>query len=393
MNATTVVSVSPHLRDIDSTARVMWSVFAALVPALAAPRTCSAGARCSCRPSPSACLVGAEVLSQLVFKREIAASDGSAAVTGLLLAFTCPPQTPLWMVGLGAFVAIFLVKQLFGGVGYNIFNPALAARAVMLASFPLAMTSWAAPVRSFAAFGGVDATAAASALGIMKEAAIAGTPAVMPYGYLDLLLGNVPGSLGETCKVALLLGAAFLFVRKIIDWRIPLTFLGSVALLSWIVGRDPLFELLSGGLILGAFFMATDYVTSPTTKNGRIIFGLGVRADHVPHPQLRRVSRGRVLRHPVHERVLAPDRILPAAPALRHRPRAQGGCAMKDVLKIAGILFLVCGLAAGSLSFVNAATKDRIAAFAKEEKIAALKKIFPAAEHSPSGPPRRRGPR
>jgi len=97
----------------------------------------------------------------------------------------------------------------------------------------------------------------------------------MPYGYLDLLLGNIPGSLGETCKIALLLGAAFLFVRKIIDWRIPVTFLGSVALLSLIVGRDPLFELLSGGLILGAFFMATDYVTSPTTNNGRLIFGLG----------------------------------------------------------------------------------------------------------------------
>ena len=274
MSATTVVSVSPHLRDRDDTARVMWTVFVALVPALAAATYLFGWRALLLAAVAVAVSVATEVLSQLVFKREVSVSDGSAAVTGLLLAFTCPPQTPLWMVALGAFAAIFIVKQLFGGVGYNIFNPALAARALMLASFPVAMTLWAAPVRSLA-FGGVDATAAASALGIVKEAAKSGTAAAMPYGYLDLLLGNIPGSLGETCKIALLLGAAFLFVRKIIDWRIPVTFLGSVALLSWIVGRDPLFELLSGGLILGAFFMATDYVTSPTTNNGRLIFGLG----------------------------------------------------------------------------------------------------------------------
>lgn len=273
MSATTVVSVSPHLRDIDNTPRVMWSVFIALVPALAAA-TYLFGLRALLVSAVAVGVsVGVEVLSQLVFKREISVSDGSAAVTGLLLAFTCPPETPLWMVGLGAVVAIFLVKQLFGGVGYNIFNPALTARAVMLASFPVVMTSWSAPVRSF--LGGFDATAGASALGIVKEAARAGTTAAMPYGYLDLLVGSVPGSLGETCKIALLLGAAFLFLRKILDWKIPVTFLGSVALLSWIVGRDPLFELLSGGLILGAFFMATDYVTSPTTANGRLVFGLG----------------------------------------------------------------------------------------------------------------------
>jgi electron transport complex protein RnfD len=278
MSATTVVSVSPHLRDRDSTAKVMWGVCIALVPALAASTYLFGWRALLLTAVAVAVSVGTEVLSELIFKREITVSDGSAAVTGVLLAFTCPPQTPLWIVALGAFVAIFLVKQLFGGVGYNIFNPALTARAVMLASFPVVMTSWSAPVRSLASFGGADATTAASALGLVKEAVKAGTTAAMPFGYLDLLLGNVPGSLGETCKVALLLGAAFLFVRKILDWKIPITFLGSVALLSWIVGRNPLFELLSGGLILGAFFMATDYVTSPTTANGRIIFGLGCGA-------------------------------------------------------------------------------------------------------------------
>lgn len=272
MSVTTVVSVSPHLRDRDNTAKVMWGVFGSLVPALAAA-TYLFGWRTLLLSAVSVAVsIGVEALSQLVFKREITVSDGSAAVTGLLLAFTCPPQTPVWMMALGAFVAIFLVKQLFGGVGHNIFNPALTARAILLASFPVVMTSWSAPVRSVLA--SVDATAAASALGIVKEAAKAGAPAV-PFGYLDLLLGDVPGSLGETCKVALFVGAAFLFIRKILDWKIPVTFLGSVALLSWIVGRDPLFELLSGGLILGAFFMATDYVTSPTTTWGRVVFGLG----------------------------------------------------------------------------------------------------------------------
>jgi electron transport complex protein RnfD len=216
--------------------------------------------------------IATEVLSQLVFKREITVRDGSAVVTGILLAFTLPVHTPLWMVAAGAFVAIFLVKQLFGGIGHNIFNPALAARAVLLSSFPVAMTAWSTPVLSL---GRADATAAASVLGMVKEAAKAGTSAALPYGYLDLLLGAVPGSLGETCKAALLLGAAFLMIRRIIDWRIPVTFLGSVALLSFIVGKDPLFAVLSGGLILGAFFMATDYVTAPTTLNGRLIFGLG----------------------------------------------------------------------------------------------------------------------
>jgi electron transport complex protein RnfD len=251
----------------------MWAVFASLVPALAAATYLFGWCALLLAAVSVAVSVATEVLSELVFKREITISDGSAAVTGLLLAFTCPPQTPVWMMAIGAFVAIFLVKQLFGGVGHNIFNPALASRAILLASFPVVMTSWSAPVRS--PLGGTDVTAAASALGIVKEAAKAGTPAVTPFGYLDLLLGNVPGSLGETCKVALLLGAAFLFIRRILDWRIPVSFLASMALLSLVAGRDPLFELLSGGLVLGAFFMATDYVTSPTTANGRLIFGLG----------------------------------------------------------------------------------------------------------------------
>jgi electron transport complex protein RnfD len=267
-----IVSVSPHLRDRENTAKVMWSVCIALLPsALAAVYIFGWQAALVMGVSVAVSLA-AEVLSQLVFKREITVGDGSAVVTGLLLAFTLPPQTPLWMVGIGGFIAVFLVKQLFGGLGYNIFNPALTARAILLSSFPVALTAWAKPVLSL---GSVDAVSAASALGIVKEAARSGVEARMPYGYMDLLLGSVPGSLGETCKIALLVGAAYLMIRGIVNWRIPVTFIGTVALLSFIVGRDPLFEILSGGLILGAFFMATDYVTSPTTGNGRLIFGAG----------------------------------------------------------------------------------------------------------------------
>jgi Na+-translocating ferredoxin:NAD+ oxidoreductase subunit D len=272
MAATFIVSVSPHLRAPENTARVMRAVSVSLVPAALASIYIFGWRALAVIAVSVVVSVLTELLSQLVFKRDITVRDGSAVVTGVLLAFTLPVQTPLWMVAAGAFVAIFLVKQLFGGIGHNIFNPALAARAVLLSSFPVAMTAWSTPALSL---GRVDATAAASALGMVKEAAKAGTAIGMPYGYLDLLLGNVPGSLGEVCKAALLLGGAFLLIRRIIDWRIPVTFLGSVALLSFIVGKDPLFAVLSGGLLLGAFFMATDYVTAPTTPNGRLIFGLG----------------------------------------------------------------------------------------------------------------------
>jgi electron transport complex protein RnfD len=275
MESKLVVSVSPHLRVRENAAKVMWEVNLALLPAvIAAVYLFGWRAAAVIGVSVSVSLV-TEVLSQLVFKRKLTVTDGSAVITGVLLAFTLPPQTPLWMVGIGAFLAVFLVKQLFGGLGFNVFNPALAARAILLSSFPVAMTAWAMPVLSF---GGADAVSAASALGVLKEAARSGVSAQMPYGYIDLLLGNVPGSLGETCKIALLAGAAYLLIRGIVNWRIPLTFLATVALLSFIVGKDPLFEVLSGGLILGAFFMATEYVTSPTTPNGRLIFGLGCGA-------------------------------------------------------------------------------------------------------------------
>ncbi len=163
------------------------------------------------------------------------------------------------MAAIGAIFAVVIVKCLFGGLGYNIFNPALAARAALLASFPVAMTLW---VRPF------DAISSATPLYLAKYGM------ALP-NYLDLFLGNRAGSLGETSALAILIGAAILFWKKIIDWPAPTAFIGSVAILTFLLGKDPLFYTLSGGLLLGAFFMATDYVTAPVTTKGRFIFGLG----------------------------------------------------------------------------------------------------------------------
>jgi len=265
------VTVSPHIRSRLDTGKVMRLVCLSLLPAAVAsvyifgPRALAV-----ILVSVVTCIL-TELLCNVIFRREITVADGSAAVTGILLAFTLPSAMPLWMVAIGGILAIFVVKQLFGGLGYNIFNPALAARAILLSSWPVAMTTWVKPVNSFTA---VDVVTSASPLGVLKEAPQAAVAGPV-YGYVDLLVGTVPGSLGETCKIALLLGAVLLFAFRIIDWRIPFAFIGTVALLSIPLGRDPLAAVLSGGLILGAFFMATDMVTSPTTKGGRLLFGLG----------------------------------------------------------------------------------------------------------------------
>jgi electron transport complex protein RnfD len=269
-----VVSTSPHIRGRLDTGAAMRLVCLSLAPAaLASVYIFGLSSLLVTVASVVTCML-TELACNLVLRKEITVTDGSAAVTGILFAFTLPPTTPLWMVVIGGVLAIFVVKELFGGLGYNIFNPALAARAILLSSWPVTVTTWVKPVKSFLA---VDAVTAASPLGILREAQ-AGRAADSAYGYLDLFVGTVPGSLGETCKVALLLGAILLFAFKVMDWRIPFTFIGTVAVLSLLLGRDPLAAVLSGGLILGAFFMATDPVTSPTTKGGRLLFGAGCGA-------------------------------------------------------------------------------------------------------------------
>jgi len=278
MPETFTVSASPHVKDPLDTSKVMGIVCLSLLPtAIASVYLFGLNSLFVIVSSVIACEL-TELGCNLLFKKPLTIMDGSAAVTGMLLAFVLPPTTPYWMVIIGGVLAIFVVKQLFGGLGYNIFNPALTARAILLASWPAAMTTWVKPVKSFFA---VDTVTSASVLGVLKEAQRSGgvSEAVTSvsegvYSYLDLFLGTVPGSLGETCKITLLIGAAILLNAKIIDWRIPCTYIGTVAVLSPFFGRDALAAVLSGGLILGAFFMATDWVTTPTTKGGKLLFGV-----------------------------------------------------------------------------------------------------------------------
>jgi electron transport complex protein RnfD len=204
--------------------------------------------------------VAAEALCQRLAKRPVTVSDGSAVVTGLLLALIVPPTLPLWMAGIGAAFSIVIVKTLFGGLGFNIFNPALAGRAFLLASWPVAMTSWVKPF---------DAVTTATPLYLVNKLHQAAP------GYWDLFLGNRAGSLGETSALAILIGAGLLLLTGVIDWAAPAAMIGAVGLLTWLLGHDPLFGILSGGVLLGAFFMATDYVTAPVTVKGRFYFGLG----------------------------------------------------------------------------------------------------------------------
>jgi electron transport complex protein RnfD len=199
-----------------------------------------------------------EFLFQKLCRRDVTVGDFSAVVTGMLLAFNLPVSIPLWQAMFGSLVAIVAVKQLFGGIGRNFANPAITARIVMLVSFASTMTNFATSA---------DATSSATPL------AQIGTDA-MP-SLLDLFLGKYGGSLGETCSLALLIGFVYLLVRKVITWHTTVVFVGTVALFTLCLGENPIHHVLSGGLLLGAIFMATDYSTTPSTKWGKVIFGLG----------------------------------------------------------------------------------------------------------------------
>lgn len=255
------VSLSPHVRDSASTRRIMLQVCLALLPALAFGVWAFGLYALLVVALSVASAVGTEALVQRCLKRPITISDGSAAVTGLLLGLTLPPEAPWYVPVFGAVFAIFIAKQVFGGLGDNFVNPALAGRAFLLACWPVEMTSYPNP---FA----VDALTSATPL---ADAGFAQSAAALQNAYL----GFVPGTIGETCKLALLLGAAYLLLRRVIDWRIPVAYLGSLALLSWAFGENGLLSIGLGGAILGAFFMATDYVTSPITPWGKLVYGVG----------------------------------------------------------------------------------------------------------------------
>lgn len=259
-----MVSPSPHDENYTKTSTIMLNVCIALVPALIAG--------CVIFGLRSLLLTAVTVVSCVVFeflcrklmKRENTVGDLSAVVTGLILALNLPVTLPLWMAVIGSFVAIVVVKQLFGGLGQNFANPAITARIVLMVSFTSAMTNWAVP---FWYKDGADAVTGATPLAL-------GDGDALP-SYLDLFLGNVGGCLGETCALALLAGGLYLAARRIISLAAPVSFIGSLALISWIAGEDPLYQILAGGVFLGAFFMATDYATTPISTKGKIVFGLG----------------------------------------------------------------------------------------------------------------------
>lgn len=271
MENTLIMSSSPHLRDTSTTRRIMLDVVIALVPAsLFGIYFFNIRALFVIMVTILACVLS-EYITRKVLKRESTIGDFSAVVTGLLLALNLPPTIPLWIAAVGGVVAIVIVKQLFGGLGQNFMNPALGARVILVISWAGYMTDWVAP--------GPDAVSSATPLGILKEGTAA-AEASLP-GYADLFIGNVGGCIGETSVLALLIGALYLIYRRVITLEIPLTFIGTVALFTWIFGGNGLFtgdfvyHVLSGGLILGAFFMATDYATSPVTRKGKLIMGIG----------------------------------------------------------------------------------------------------------------------
>ena len=254
---TYTVTPAPHIRNKLSTTGVMATVIAALMPVTAAAIWLFGWQAVRVLAISIASCVAFELLSQLIAKRKISINDLSAAVTGLILGLNLPATAPWWMILVGSAVAIVLVKQLFGGIGCNFLNPALAARAVLLASWPARMTAFSSPI-------GVDAVSTATPL------ADAGA-----YSTIDLIIGRIPGSLGEVCKVAILLGLVYLLITGVVSWHVPVAFIGSFMLFAWIFGLDPIHAVLSGGLLFGAVFMATDYVTNPMTRVGQLIFGLG----------------------------------------------------------------------------------------------------------------------
>ncbi|MBR5156122.1 MAG: RnfABCDGE type electron transport complex subunit D [Clostridia bacterium] len=271
-----IVSESPHIRQGDTTAGIMLDVVIALIPVLIAGIMIF-GYR-------AGVLAGVCVASSVIFewawcrilKKPSSIGDFSAVVTGLLLAMNLPVTMPFWMAILGAFFAIVIVKQFFGGIGHNFMNPALAARAFLLTSWPQQMTTWVKPFAPVDLSLGADIVSSATPLAIIKS----GTGELSSY--MDMFLGKIGGCMGEVSTLALLIGALYLLVRRVIRIRIPFSYIATVSVLTFIFGgKDGLFtgdvltHLLSGGLILGAFFMATDYVTTPYTKTGQIIFGIG----------------------------------------------------------------------------------------------------------------------
>ena len=260
-----LISPGPHLRGKLSVSTIMYLVVLALMfPAGAGIYFFGYRAISVIGVSVGACIATEYVVKKIRGRPFV--MDWSAIVTGVLLGLILPPTISLWMVAIGAIFAIAIVKEAFGGLGHNIFNPALGARAFMSASFSVPMTTWVKPM-GFAA----DAVTSATPL-----SGVSGWQQFDPSAHQAMFFGNTAGTIGETSVLFILIGGGFLLARGIINWRIPAIYIGVVALISLAFGQDPLFHILAGGLMLGAFFMATDYVTSPLTNRGKIIFSVAL---------------------------------------------------------------------------------------------------------------------
>lgn len=281
------VSGSPHIHSDQSVPKIMFGVVIAMIPAmLVSFYFFGLDAARVTLVSVLACLFFEWVVQKYLIKGPLTINDGSALVTGVLLAFNVPSNLPVWMTIIGAFIAIVVAKMSFGGLGKNPFNPALVGRVFLLMSFPVAMTSWPIPKAIFGGTALTDAITGPTTLGIVKEGLKAGKTVseLLPLipDYAHEFLGNQGGSLGEVSAIALLIGACYMFYKKIITWHIPVSYILSVVIFSgifWLINPqkyfDPLFHLLSGGLMLGIFFMATDMVSSPINTKGMLIFGAG----------------------------------------------------------------------------------------------------------------------
>lgn len=280
------ISPSPHVYEDTSVKRLMFDVVIALLPALAfSIYFFGMGAIIVTLTAVVSCLAFEWLIQKFILKQEPTISDGSAIVTGLLLAFNIPTNLPIWIIIVGSLVAIGVGKMSFGGLGNNPFNPALVGRVFMLISFPVQMTSWPVPTGFSNSY--TDAVTGATPLGVMKEGIGAGesVSAIMDKipSHMELFYGHMGGSMGEIAAVALLLGLAYMLFRKVITIHIPASIFITITLFTgilWFVNpesnADPLFHLLTGGVMLGAIFMATDYVTSPMSVKGMWIYGIGI---------------------------------------------------------------------------------------------------------------------
>jgi electron transport complex protein RnfD len=280
------ISPAPHIISKVSTPKIMWSVVAALIPAFVYSIHIFGERAILLTVVSVLSAVGSEYIFEKITKREIHISDGSAVITGILLAFNISPNSPWWLPAVGSAFAIFVVKQIFGGLGYNIFNPALAGRAFLTASWPSLMAgNWAEPISgtlSGLPSQALDGIAQATPLTLLKVNPTESITQSLNSTYMlkALFFGKVGGCIGETSALLLLIGASYLFIRKYADWKISFGYIGSVFVFSGIlyyIGQTPVipvFHILSGGVMLGGLFMATDMVTSPVTVKGRWIFGV-----------------------------------------------------------------------------------------------------------------------